>query len=222
MLTIATSPFKGIKPSRCMKHWDGSKRTHTDIMQTPTKSLPALTPRQQANFWKKINRDGPTMPNMDTPCWVWTACKGTGGYGQFGIGHGNAFGAHRIAFVLDGGVFPEGKNRVCHHCDNPICCRASHLYAGDDQDNARDREARGRRDPARGESHGSQTKPERLRRGQAHGMSKLTDDQVSYIRSSALSGAALGLELGVSRANISCIRRGKSRIPYPPINPQNK
>lgn len=214
MLTATSFPLKRIEPSRCMKHRNGSERTHTGIMPTPTKSLPALTPRQQVNFWKKIDRDGPTMPNMDTPCWVWTACKSSDGYGVLGLGRGNLFGAHRIAFVLAGGIFPEGKDLVCHRCDNPSCCRASHLYAGDDQDNALDREMRGRRDPAQGEAHGSRTKPERLRRGQAHGMSKLTDAQVYYIRSSALSGAELGRELGVSRANISYIRLGKTRIPF--------
>lgn len=172
-------------------------------MQTPTKPIPQLTPQQQVNFWKKVDRNGPTMPHMDAPCWVWTACKNKLGYGQFGIGSGRVFLAHRVAFVLAGGSLDGERNNACHTCDNPACCRFSHLFAGSHSDNAQDKEIKGRGNHATGERHWSRARPEKLARGkrngkytkpentplgETHGMSKLTSEQVIEIRSRYSSG----------------------------------
>ena len=76
-------------------------------------------------------------------CWIWSAGrKGQHGYGGFWFGGRNVY-AHRVALLLEGIDVPRDK-LVCHHCDNPICVRPSHLYVGTYKTNAEDRERRGR------------------------------------------------------------------------------
>ena len=45
---------------------------------------------------------------------------------------------HRVSYRQTRGAIPEGK-QVNHLCDRPYCFQPSHLYAGDQQDNADDR-----------------------------------------------------------------------------------
>lgn len=72
-------------------------------------------------------------------CWEWNGSRNPQtGYGQIGGGY-----AHRLAFQLFNGAIPRGK-WILHSCDNPPCCNPNHLYAGTAQDNARDRDSRGR------------------------------------------------------------------------------
>lgn len=154
-----------------------------------------LTESDKLRFWKKVDRNGPALPNMDSPCWLWTACRNTLGYGTFGIGK-KMHKAHRIAFILAGGVFQEEKPLCLHRCDNPQCCNPTHLFAGSIQDNSDDKMRKGRGHQAQGAKNGN---------------SKLSDEQCDYIRTSSLSGAELGRELGVTRMHISAIRRGLIR-----------
>lgn len=147
-------------------------------------------------FWAKVNRHGPVMPEMETPCWLWTAGKDHDlGYGRFRL-HGKQQRAHRIAFVLSGGVFTEAKPQANHRCHNRVCCNPDHMYAGNQLENVRDMVEAGTLSRARGEKNGS---------------AKLTDAQCDYIRSSLLSQTAIARELGVNQSQISLIRNGKSR-----------
>ena len=100
-------------------------------------------PRQTfgERFWAKVDFDGPTMPHMDTPCWVWTASLRSG-YGQISM-DGRIVGAHVAAWLLSNGPYPS-STLVLHHCDNRVCIRVDHLYLGTPADNMRDRSDRGR------------------------------------------------------------------------------
>lgn len=182
-------------------------------MQNATTPIPQLTPKQQVNFWKKIDRNGPQMPHMESRCWTWTAHRNKHGYGKFGISSGRMFNSHRIAFVLGGGELSEDKPNACHHCDNPSCCRFDHIYAGSKKDNAADRERRGRGNKARALRNGKYTKPECTPRGSAVGGAKLTADKVKELRIRYHSGetyASLRSVFPVCRSAFYCVIRRKT------------
>lgn len=78
-------------------------------------------------------------------CWVWTGGNAGGKWphGRMtmpddrGPGHRHSSGVHRVAWELAFGPVPDGL-MVCHHCDNPLCCRPSHLFLGTNQENLHD------------------------------------------------------------------------------------
>lgn len=86
-------------------------------------------------FWSAVRRiDG---------CWEWKGFRNHNGYGRLTF-HGRQYLAHRIAWELTKGAsIPKGMH-VLHHCDNPPCVRPVHLWLGNDADNMRDRDAKGR------------------------------------------------------------------------------
>lgn len=89
------------------------------------------------HFWRNVRRtDG-------DGCWTWTASYFPDGYGQYKNRRGLPTRAHRAAYHLEHGAIPTGQC-VLHRCDNPSCVRPSHLYAGTQRDNMRDRRVRGR------------------------------------------------------------------------------
>jgi hypothetical protein len=105
-------------------------------------------------------------------CWTWSRGKRgkdpAHAYGGLSLGPGRKHElAHRAMWELTWGRrVPAGKF-VCHTCDNPACCRPSHLYLGTPADNMRDKTVRGRgRQPC----------------GEQHCQAKLTNDQVLTIR----------------------------------------
>jgi hypothetical protein len=93
------------------------------------------------------------------------------------------------------GEIPDGKF-VLHKCDNPACVNPGHLFIGTQADNVKDMWDKNR---AR----------QGINRGESHGMSKLTADDVRAIRESSASGPVLAARYDVTRTTIADIRNRK-------------
>jgi len=110
--------------------------------------------------------------------------------------------AHRLAWELTYGPIPDGM-LVCHHCDNPICCRPDHLFLGTPSDNMQDALRKGRF--FMGERRSV------LVRGERSGMAKLRTPDVLAIRERYAQGdisqLALAKEYGVAHQLVSRIIR---------------
>lgn len=97
---------------------------------------------ENERFWSKVNKNGPLISGMETPCWEWVASKLSEGYGQFWTEDGRQL-SHRFSWKLEHGFIPDGMD-VCHHCDNTQCVRPEHLFLGSPADNQRDCIEKGR------------------------------------------------------------------------------
>jgi hypothetical protein len=130
-------------------------------------------------FWCKVNKNGPTMPHMNTPCWVWARQIGHNGYGVFKFDL-KSQKAHRVAFFLHYGRWPQPQ--ALHHCDNPACVRWDHLFEGTQKDNINDAKEKGRMVGGSGNGMGTSLP------GEQNGRAKLTETQVKALRDRRIAG----------------------------------
>lgn len=150
--------------------------------------IKALTPAQIARFWSKVDRGGPNG------CWLWRGWTNHSGHPRFDLGFEKVLATH-VALTIFGKPRPASPNDLALHGDlcPANCCNPDHIRWGTGKQNADDRDRLGRRNPARGE---------------AHGVAKLTDEKVRYIRSSPLNQYQLAAELGVSQVLVGRVRNG--------------
>lgn len=172
---------------------------HNRRVQTPPR--PPLRPPEE-RFWARVDKNGPTQPHRPElgPCWLWLGSRDQTGYGQINIGQDVRVRTHRFSFELHNGPIPAGF-KVCHACDNPPCCRPSHLFLGTDADNSADAKKKGR-----------------LGQGERASRVKLTADQVRDIRrryQPRRGVSDLATEFGVSRGTIGDIIRRVSWADLP-------
>lgn len=114
-------------------------------------------------FWSKVDKS--------SNCWIWTASKTNGRYGQF-YAQGKRCLTHRYSWLIHNGDIPKGLC-VCHTCDNPPCVNPKHLWLGTNADNMRDKIKKGRL---------------RVGIGERNGKSKLVTKQINSIRALYLKG----------------------------------
>lgn len=117
-------------------------------------------------------------------CHVYIGARKRDGYGSVTHKSGETL-AHRVAWVVTHGPIPDGLC-VMHLCDNRSCVNPVHLRLGTILDNQRDMARKGR-----------------------GGHSRLTPEQVAYIRKSMAPSSKLASELGVGERAISRIRKGQ-------------
>lgn len=98
---------------------------------------------QEEVFWSRVDDNGPTMPNMDTNCWVWTKGFTSKNYGRLPF-YWEGRRAHRYSYYLNVDENFDRSKDVCHHCDNTVCVRPSHLFLGTEKDNMQDMVKKGR------------------------------------------------------------------------------
>lgn len=149
---------------------------------------------RERSFWLRVDQ------SSAHGCWPWTGARTANGYGS-SHWRGRPIGAHRLSWLLATGeeAVPKGVY-VCHHCDNPICCRPDHLFAGLPRDNSLDMAAKGR---GRGALPGEQNHRARF-----------TRDQVAEIRATyvpyKMSARTLAERFGTHEQVIGRIIRGDS------------
>lgn len=84
-------------------------------------------------FWDRFRKS--------SGCWEWTGGKNENGYGQVNArinGHKTTIGAHRLAYVIEHGPIPEGKE-IDHTCHNTSCVNPSHFRLANRKQNAENR-----------------------------------------------------------------------------------
>lgn len=82
-------------------------------------------------FWSNVDKSG--------ECWIWTASKQSGGYGQVWMnGKGNL--AHRISFQIEHGRDVAPGLLIDHTCWNKACINPGHLREVTVQQNLQNRE----------------------------------------------------------------------------------
>lgn len=78
------------------------------------------------------------------PCLEWQGGRSARfGYGRVRI-DGYLHLVHRLVAELYLGLQPGSPLCVLHHCDNPACCRPSHLFIGTRSQNIQDAARKGR------------------------------------------------------------------------------
>ena len=141
-------------------------------------------------FWEKVQRGAPDQ------CWPWlaTTCQG---YGHFKVGS-KIKKAHRLAYEEVHGPIPDNMI-VMHTCDNRRCVNVSHLMLGTLGDNNRDRDRKGRQVAMRGEAHGMS----KLRQEQAAEIAALRNETNRSIRK-------LADKFGVSANTVRDVMMGRT------------
>ena len=131
-----------------------------------------------------------SQPVTEIGCWVWM-----GGITKAGYGLSNSAkrkktaSAHRVAYEAFIGEIPQGMI-VAHACDNRLCVNPSHLWLATHKENSSD-----------------MVNKKRSARGEKCSKSKLTNEQVQFIRESSLSTYKLAAMFNVTRQNVSAIKK---------------
>lgn len=139
-------------------------------------------------------------------CWHWKGSVSSWGYGQFFDGERNIV-AHW--FLLPKRPDSRKGIQACHHCDNRICVRPSHIFLGTRSDNIRDCVAKGRLRAENGRAAAL-----KACRGEGSPKHKLTEDNVREIRRSyslkLSTMVELGKKYGISYSVINGVIHGRT------------
>lgn len=128
------------------------------------------------------------------PCEEWQGQRDHHGYGRVrGPSKDGRLRAHRVAWERVYGPIPQGLE-VLHRCDNPPCCRVEHLFLGTRRDNHQDKVNKGRQ-----------------AKGEAHPLTKLTEEQAVFAMARLLigeTGISIANQFGVDKTTIEHLWRG--------------
>lgn len=144
--------------------------------------------RPRESFESKYKRYAVAVPFCG--CHIWTGPITNHGYGRVTFGKHKSTGAHRASYQHFVGPLKDDEI-IMHECDVPLCVNPLHLRKGTQAENIADKVAK-----------------KRQAAGEAHGMSKLSDDQVREIISGTQDVTALAVLFHVSPCTVRQIRSG--------------
>lgn len=148
-------------------------------------------------LWAKIdNSDG-----HPAACWPFTGFLNYNGYGQISsTRHGRTIMVRAHRAVLEEVIGHLGDKQALHICNNPSCCRPSHIYAGVHRDNMDD-----------------MTRAGRQARGESNARAKLSLSEIRQIRADRRLQREIATEFNVTRGHVSAIkcRRKWAYLPAP-------
>jgi len=124
--------------------------------------------------------------SKDSQCINWPYILNKDGYGS--AMHNKIRGAHRIVYYLAHGNIAD-EMCVMHSCDNPACINIQHLSLGTAKENHSDMYKKNRCVFQKGVINYKEF------RGESHGLSKLTEDEVRKIRISREKGGFSNREI---------------------------
>ena len=144
--------------------------------------------KTEVRFWSHVR--------LGDDCWEWSLSTVRGGYGKFADTHNKTTIAHRYAYKSWYNI-DISNTMVLHKCDNPLCCRPSHLYLGDHQQNIRDR-----------------TERNDYNKGTNHPMAKLSDNDIQSIRDLAgsMTQDSIAIKFGIVQSYVSDIINKHERL----------
>lgn len=161
-------------------------------------------------FWSKVKKS-----EDPEGCWEWIAGRSSNGRAAFWYEKRTLI-ASRFSYSLVFDDIPQGFF-ICHHCDNPICVKPSHLFAGTPKDNAQDCLIKNRKNSPKGNKHT---------------WSILDEKQVMYVLEQYYLRGMLEKEIArilkVSRGAIHGIVKGKNwkhiwgKYNFKPVNRNRK
>jgi hypothetical protein len=125
-------------------------------------------------------------------CLVFPFSIGSHGYGQFNDGSRCPSLAHRYVCLKFHGIPSRSTMHAAHSCGNKTCVNPKHI-----------------RWASRSENEGDKKQHGRDNAGQRHGMSKLTAETVSAIRSAPGFQKDIAAQFGISRQHVSDIKGGR-------------
>ncbi len=145
-----------------------------------------VDPGIKQRFWNKVCKKD------SNDCWVFLGAKNSAGYGQFKFGKLGVTLAHRASWMITHNKIIPCNMCICHTCDNPGCVNPQHLWLGTRAENNQDKANKGRA-------------PSGKMKGENHGRSKITAQQIHRIRRSKAKQCCLAEEFGISPSAISMI-----------------
>lgn len=147
-----------------------------------------MTPGEKKLFLSKVIK-------KENGCWEFNKLDKQG-YGYLCF-NGKAERAHRFSYKMLVGEIPDNIF-VCHKCDNPSCVNPDHLFLGTPADNTQDMLKKKRDNPQRGSKSSN---------------SKLTEEQVIFIKELIRNGekySTIAKKFNVSAGAISLIANNKN------------
>lgn len=141
---------------------------------------------------RKVPRPGgQPYRHLDDPCWIYqgpeeeTPHPDATDYGHVNW-EGRRYQVHRALFEHTTGEPIPDDLIVRHECDRPRCCNPAHLRTGTARDNALDA-VRRKRNSARGERNGANTKPQNRPRGEKHRGATITEEKAALIKGALIA-----------------------------------